>query len=364
MTALTRCLPLSIPSPSQGVWHLGPLPIRAYALAIILGVVAAVWTGERRWVARGGTPGQVGDIALWAVPAGLVGARLYHVATDHDLYFGAGRRPARRAGDLARRPRHLGRDRRRPPRRLALLPPPRHPGAPARRRAGPGLLLAQAIGRFGNYFNQELFGRPTDAAVGPGDRRRPTAPRATSSSPPSTPRSSTRRCGTSPRSAAALARPPLPARLRPGLRALRDGLHRRAAAGSRPAHRHRRAQRRRSACGWACGCRSCCSCWPRRTSWSSRCGRVARRRRPPGRRREPAAVRPQAETPSPEPEPSRSGADGSGRSPPGDPAPPATTAVRPGPRLACSASHGRETDVVLAEQPSDTVLRPAGPAVG
>jgi prolipoprotein diacylglyceryltransferase len=60
---------LSIPSPSEGVWHLGPIPIRAYALAIILGVVAAVWLGDKRWVARGGKTGQVGDIALWAVPA-------------------------------------------------------------------------------------------------------------------------------------------------------------------------------------------------------------------------------------------------------------------------------------------------------
>jgi len=152
---------LSIPSPSQGVWHLGPLPIRAYALAIILGVVVAVWTGEKRWVARGGIHGQVGDIALWAVPAGLVGARLYHVATDHDLYFGPGRNAwdalavwhgglgiwggiaggmlgawlyCRRRGILVR---------------------------PLADALAPSLLLAQAIGRFGNYFNQELYGRPT-----------------------------------------------------------------------------------------------------------------------------------------------------------------------------------------------------------
>ncbi len=84
---------LSIPSPSEGVWHLGPLPLRAYAFAIILGVFAAIWTGERRWVARGGTRGQIGDLALWAVPAGLIGARLWHVATDHQLYFGDGRDP-------------------------------------------------------------------------------------------------------------------------------------------------------------------------------------------------------------------------------------------------------------------------------
>jgi phosphatidylglycerol---prolipoprotein diacylglyceryl transferase len=161
MNLIALSLPLSIPSPSQGVWHLGPLPIRAYALAIILGVVAAVWVGEKRWVARGGTPGQIGDIALWAVPAGLIGARLYHVATDHDLYFGPGKHALDAlkvwhgglgiwgaiAGGL------LG----------AWLYTSRHN---IRLRVladslAPGLLLAQAIGRFGNYFNQELYGRPT-----------------------------------------------------------------------------------------------------------------------------------------------------------------------------------------------------------
>jgi prolipoprotein diacylglyceryl transferase len=152
---------LSIPSPSQGVWHLGPFPVRAYALAIILGVVAAVWVGERRWVARGGRSGEIGDIALWAVPAGLIGARLYHVATDHDLYFGPHGDPLAAlevwhgglgiwgaiAGGL------LG----------AWLYTRRH-GILLRPLAdalAPGLLLAQAIGRFGNYFNQELYGKPT-----------------------------------------------------------------------------------------------------------------------------------------------------------------------------------------------------------
>lgn len=61
----------SIPSPARGVWHLGPVPIRAYALAIIVGIVVAVWLGERRWVARGGLPGTVADIATIAVPFGL-----------------------------------------------------------------------------------------------------------------------------------------------------------------------------------------------------------------------------------------------------------------------------------------------------
>src|SRR5258708_19998777 len=82
-----------IPSPSQGVWHLGPFPLRAYALMIIIGIVVAVWLSERRWTARGGTPGTVIDIAVWAVPFGLVGGRLYHVITDHQLYFGSGKNP-------------------------------------------------------------------------------------------------------------------------------------------------------------------------------------------------------------------------------------------------------------------------------
>src|SRR4051794_41722576 len=73
----TRLTTLSIPSPAQGVWHLGPLPIRGYALAIILGIVAAIWIGERRWVARGGRRGEVQDIAVWAVPFGLIGGRVF-----------------------------------------------------------------------------------------------------------------------------------------------------------------------------------------------------------------------------------------------------------------------------------------------
>lgn len=152
---------LSIPSPSQGVWHLGGVPIRAYALCIIAGVVVAVWFGERRWVARGGRQGEIGDVALWAVPFGLVGARAYHVATDHDLYFGAGKNAwaalevwhgglgiwgaiAGGAFGAWLACRHYG---------IRMLP--------LMDALAPSLLLAQAIGRWGNYFNQELFGRPT-----------------------------------------------------------------------------------------------------------------------------------------------------------------------------------------------------------
>ena len=152
---------LSLPSPSEGVWHLGPLPVRAYALCIILGVVAAVWVGERRWEARGGARGQVADIALWAVPFGLVGARLYHVITDHELYFGTGRHVVDALeiwnGGLGI---------------WGAIAGGAIGAAIGCRRAGirmtafadalaPGLLIAQAIGRWGNYFNQELFGKPT-----------------------------------------------------------------------------------------------------------------------------------------------------------------------------------------------------------
>lgn len=159
---VTLLAPLSIPSPDQGVWELGPVPIRAYALCIIAGVVVAVWLGERRWVARGGKPGQVQDIALWAVPFGIVGGRLYHVITDYGNYFGDGNNPVTALyvwqGGLG----IWG--------AIALGGVGAWIGA---RRAGmkflpladalaPGIVLAQAIGRWGNWFNQELFGKPTD----------------------------------------------------------------------------------------------------------------------------------------------------------------------------------------------------------
>ncbi|CAA9329691.1 MAG: Prolipoprotein diacylglyceryl transferase [uncultured Nocardioidaceae bacterium] len=153
---------LSIPSPSQGVWYLGPFPLRAYALCIIAGIVAAVWLGERRWVARGGLPGQVSDIALWAVPFGILGGRLYHVLTDSQSYFGEGGNPVAAlyiwqgglgiwgAIALGSVGAYIG------ARRAGLVFPPFADAL------APGVVLAQAIGRLGNWFNQELFGRPTD----------------------------------------------------------------------------------------------------------------------------------------------------------------------------------------------------------
>ena len=79
-----------IPSPPQGVWYLGPIPLRAYAFFIIVGIIAALLIGDRRWAARGGERGVIYDIALWAVPFGLIGGRLYHLATDWRTYFGPG----------------------------------------------------------------------------------------------------------------------------------------------------------------------------------------------------------------------------------------------------------------------------------
>ncbi|MGI8645297.1 MAG: prolipoprotein diacylglyceryl transferase family protein, partial [Nocardioides sp.] len=81
----------AIPSPSNGVWQLGPLPLRAYALCIVGGILVAIWIAERRWLARGGAPNEIADLAIWGVPFGLVGGRLYHVLTDWELYFGEGR---------------------------------------------------------------------------------------------------------------------------------------------------------------------------------------------------------------------------------------------------------------------------------
>ena len=150
-----------IPSPDQGVWNLGPVPIRAYALLIVAGIVVAVWWGNKRYMARGGQPGAITDIAIWAVPFGIVGDRLYHVITDHQLYFGEGRNPvdALRIWDgglgiwgavaLGGVGAWIG------ARRAGILLPP------VADAIAPGILVAQAIGRWGNYFNQELFGAPT-----------------------------------------------------------------------------------------------------------------------------------------------------------------------------------------------------------
>ncbi|MGB3476389.1 MAG: prolipoprotein diacylglyceryl transferase [Mycobacterium sp.] len=150
------------PSPARGVWHLGPVPIRAYALCIIIGIVAALLLGDRRWRARGGEPGVIYDIALWAVPFGLIGGRLYHLMTDWRTYFGEG------GVGWEATPRIWDGG-------LGIWGAVALGGVGAwigcRRRGislpafgdavAPGIVLAQAIGRIGNYFNQELYGRET-----------------------------------------------------------------------------------------------------------------------------------------------------------------------------------------------------------
>ncbi|MER6319996.1 prolipoprotein diacylglyceryl transferase [Streptomyces sp. NPDC001581] len=150
-----------LPSPSTGVLHLGPVPLRAYAFCIILGIFVAVWLGNRRWVARGGDQGVIADVTLWAVPFGIAGGRLYHVITSPDAYFGDHGEPIRAlyvwegglgiwgAIALGGVGAWIGCRRHR-------IPFPAFADAVA-----PGIALAQAIGRWGNWFNQELYGRPT-----------------------------------------------------------------------------------------------------------------------------------------------------------------------------------------------------------
>jgi prolipoprotein diacylglyceryl transferase len=150
----------AIPSPPSS--SIGPF--HAYGLMIALGVLAATELASRRWKARGGDPGDIWAIALWAVPAGLIGARLYHVVTDWKAYFpdrplealfiwqgGLGIPGGIIAGVLVgvyvARKRGL-----RVPVALDVV--------------APALPLAQAIGRLGNWFNQEVFGRPTDLPWG------------------------------------------------------------------------------------------------------------------------------------------------------------------------------------------------------
>lgn len=150
---------LSIPSPGRAVFEVGPLTIRAYGLMLLAGIVAAILLAGRRWVRWGGDWDLVIRCSMWGVGWGIVGARLYHVITSWeevpDEWWGVfavwkgglGIWGGVTAGVVA--------------------------GAVVARRAranvllladafAPGIMLAQVIGRFGNYFNQELFGKPTD----------------------------------------------------------------------------------------------------------------------------------------------------------------------------------------------------------
>ncbi|GAA2212274.1 prolipoprotein diacylglyceryl transferase [Nonomuraea monospora] len=152
-----------IPSPSEAVWDIGFIPIRAYALCHILGIVVGAWLSERRWRARGGEKGTMYDIAVPAVIFGLIGGRLYHVIVDWQTYFGprAVKEPIQALyiwegglgiwGAVALGGVGVWLACRR--RGLSL-------GAVADTVA-PGIAFGQAIARWGNWFNQELYGSPT-----------------------------------------------------------------------------------------------------------------------------------------------------------------------------------------------------------
>jgi prolipoprotein diacylglyceryl transferase len=162
-------VPASIPSPDWSGFDIplpwGTLRIHAYALCILAGIIVGLWLTSVRWARRGAPEGSVWDIVIWAIPFGIIGGRLYHVVSSPDQYFGPG---FDGTGDLW------------------LIPQIQRGGLGiwgavvlgvlgawiGCRRAGvkltafldaaaPGLLLAQAVGRWGNYFNQELFGGPT-----------------------------------------------------------------------------------------------------------------------------------------------------------------------------------------------------------
>jgi prolipoprotein diacylglyceryl transferase len=159
----TVALPEYIPSPPINSFHIGPLDIHFYALMYLVGIALAIWLTRRRWRAVGGDPELVTEIALWVVPAGIIGGRIYFdVTTPMDI-------PHVWYGPLAVWSGGLGiwggvlvgglvgwwRLRRRG------VTPALFADAMA-----PGLLMAQGIGRIGNYFNKELFGRPTSLPWG------------------------------------------------------------------------------------------------------------------------------------------------------------------------------------------------------
>ena len=149
----------AIPSPPENALHVGPLQLRAYGVAIAVGVATGIVIAQRRWAARGGDPSDVNRLAGWCVGGGLVGARAYHVITDYQRFEGAwldafkvwegglgipgGLLGGVIAGVVVARRRSL------PVGRLLDV-------------AAPAIPVAQAIGRLGNWFNQELYGRPTD----------------------------------------------------------------------------------------------------------------------------------------------------------------------------------------------------------
>jgi prolipoprotein diacylglyceryl transferase len=158
MAHVTGALGSYIPSPPINSFHIGPLLVHFYALGYIVGIAFAILITRRRWRALGGDPDLVNDIALWVVPAGIVGGRIYFdITTPMDIphvWYGVfavwtgglgiwgGVALATVVGVWRLK-------------RLGITP------GPFANAIAPGLLVAQAIGRIGNYFNKELFGKPT-----------------------------------------------------------------------------------------------------------------------------------------------------------------------------------------------------------
>lgn len=159
-------MPLFIPSPSINGWQVGPLFIHIYALCLMTGIFAAWVIGLRRWRARGGTQESYESVLFWAIPLGIVGARIYHVLTHLGDYFGEGRDPwkvfAIWEGGIAIYGAIGGGAiaawllcRKYDVKFSALAD-----------SVAPGIAVAQAIGRLGNWFNQELYGEPTSLPWG------------------------------------------------------------------------------------------------------------------------------------------------------------------------------------------------------
>jgi prolipoprotein diacylglyceryl transferase len=147
-----------IPSPAKGILHIGPIPLHAYGLCLALGVLVAATIAERRWAAKGGRPGTIGEIAVVVVVSGVIGARVYHLFTGYDWHTGGilGTVKIWQGGLSIWGAVSAG--------ALAVVVVSRRRGLPTLillDAIAPGVAVAQAIGRWGNYFNQELFGRPT-----------------------------------------------------------------------------------------------------------------------------------------------------------------------------------------------------------
>lgn len=157
-----------IPSPSLSSFSVGPLTIHFYALCIITGIAAAIWIGRNRYANLGGNPDDVSEVAIWAVPFGIIGGRIYHVVTSPSQYFGSNGNPIDAVriweGGLgiwgAISLGAFG----------AYLYFRTHKTSLNFRQLldslAPGVIVAQAIGRVGNYFNQEVFGKPTELPWG------------------------------------------------------------------------------------------------------------------------------------------------------------------------------------------------------